>query len=107
MKEAMTKEKEMHPAYGPPEPMVPPLELYASVLFDAGRTEEAFAAYEEMLRRLPNRSQSLLGAARAAEKLGKHDVALARYETLAAIASEGERTPRLEEAKRFLGETSP
>jgi tetratricopeptide (TPR) repeat protein len=107
MEEAMAKEKEMHPAYGPPEPMVPPLELYASVLFEAGRTEEAFAAYEEMLRRLPNRSQSLLGAARAAEKLGKHDVALARYETLAAIAADGERTPRLEEAKRFLGETSP
>jgi tetratricopeptide (TPR) repeat protein len=107
MEEAIAKEKEMHPAYGPPEPMVPPLELYASVLFDAGRTEQAEKAYEEMLRRLPNRSQSLLGAARTAEKLGKHDVARARYETLASIGSHGESTPRLEEAKRYLGETSP
>ena len=42
MKEAMAKEKEMHPAYGPPEPIVPPFELYGYVLLESGAPRRRF-----------------------------------------------------------------
>jgi tetratricopeptide (TPR) repeat protein len=107
MEEAMAKEKDMHPAYGPPEPIVPPFELYGYVLLESGRAEEALPVFEEMLVRMPNRALAILGAARSAEKLGRREVAGKHYQALRSMWSEGEKTRRLEEAERFLGETSP
>jgi tetratricopeptide (TPR) repeat protein len=107
LEDAMAKEKEMHPAYGPPEPTVPPRELYGYVLLEAGRAEEAARAFDEMLVRMPNRTRSLLGAARAAEKLGRRENARRYYSTLSSIWAESEDTASVEEARRFLQETSP
>jgi tetratricopeptide (TPR) repeat protein len=107
MEEAMAKEKDMHPAYGPPEPIVPPFELYGYVLLESGRAEEALPIFEEMLVRMPNRALAILGAARSAEKLGRREVAGKHYQALRSMWSEGEKTRRFEEAERFLGETSP
>ncbi len=107
MEEAMAKEKDMHPAYGPPEPIVPPFELYGYVLLESGRGEEALKVFEEMLVRMPNRALATLGAARSADKLGRREAASEHYRALKAMWSSGERTRRLEEAERFLGETSP
>ncbi len=107
MEEAMAKEKEMHPAYGPPEPIVPPFELYGYVLLESGRAEEALPVFEEMLVRMPNRALATLGAARSAEKLGRREAASEHYRALKTMWSSGERTRRLEEAERFLGEDSP
>jgi tetratricopeptide (TPR) repeat protein len=107
MEEAMAKEKDMHPAYGPPEPIVPPFELYGYVLLESGRAEEALPVFEEMLVRMPNRALAILGAARSAEKLGRREVAGKHYQALRSMWSEGEKTRRFEEAERFLGETSP
>ncbi len=106
MEEAMAKEKEMHPAYGPPEPIVPPFELYGYVLLESGKAEEALPVFEEMLVRMPHRALAILGAARSADKLGRREVATRHYRALRSMWSEGERTRRLEEAERFLGETS-
>jgi tetratricopeptide (TPR) repeat protein len=107
MKEAMEKEKGMHPAYGPPEPIVPPFELYGYVLLESGRAEEALAVFEEMLVRMPHRSLAILGAARAGEKLGRREIAAKHYQALRTMWSGGEKTRRFEEAERFLGETNP
>ena len=107
MEEAMAKEKGMHPAYGPPEPIVPPFELYGYVLLESGRADEALKVFEEMLVRMPNRALAILGAARSADKLGRREVAGTHYQALRSMWSEGEKTRRLEEAERFLGETSP
>jgi hypothetical protein len=107
MEEAMAKEKEMHPAYGPPEPIVPPYELYGYVLLESGRAEEALPVFEEMLVRMPNRALAILGAARTADKLGRREIAAKHYQALRSMWSGGERTRRFEEAERFLGETSP
>jgi tetratricopeptide (TPR) repeat protein len=106
MEEAMSKEKEMHPAYGPPEPIVPPFELYGYVLLESGQAEKALAVFEEMLVRMPNRALAILGAARSADKLGRREVAARHYQALSSMWSEGEKTRRLEEAERFLGVTS-
>jgi tetratricopeptide (TPR) repeat protein len=102
MKEALEKEKEMHPAYGPPEPIVPPYELYGYVLLESGRAEEALAVFEEMLVRMPHRALAILGAARSGDKLGRREVAEEHYRALRTMWSGGERTRRLEEAERFL-----
>jgi len=107
MEEAMAKEKGMHPAYGPPEPIVPPFELYGYVLLESGRADEALKVFEEMLVRMPNRALAILGAARSADKLGRREVAGTHYQALRSMWSEGEKTRRFEEAERFLGETSP
>jgi tetratricopeptide (TPR) repeat protein len=106
MEEAMEKEKGMHPAYGPPEPIVPPFELYGYVLLESGRAEEALKVFEEMLVRMPNRALATLGAARSADKLGRSEVASQHYQALKAMWSKGEKTGRLEEAERFLEKTS-
>ena len=63
VKEALAIEAEMHPAYGPPEPIKPPQELYGEILLKLGRAQEAAAHFEEMQIRFPNRTQSILGAA--------------------------------------------
>ncbi len=107
MEEAMEREKGMHPAYGPPEPIVPPFELYGYVLLESGRAEEALPVFEEMLVRMPNRALAILGAARSADKLGRREVAGKHYQSLRSMWADGERTRRLEEAERFFGETSP
>ena len=107
MEEAMEKEKGMHPAYGPPEPIVPPFELYGYVLLESGRAEEALEVFEEMLVRMPNRALAILGAARSADKLGRREVAGKHYQALRSMWSGGEKTRRFEEAERFLGETVP
>ena len=107
MEAAIEKEKEMHPAYGPPEPMVPPVELYGDVLMATGRLADAAKQYDQMIARMPNRTQSLLGAARAADALGDHEKARRRYAELAAIWVDSEQTPGLREVKTHTSESSP
>jgi tetratricopeptide (TPR) repeat protein len=107
MEEAMAKEKSMHPAYGPPEPIVPPFELYGYVLLESGHAEKALPVFEQMLVKMPNRSLARLGAARSAEKLGRREVASEHYRALMEMWASGEKTRRLEEAERYLGEAAP
>jgi len=106
MEAALEKEKEMHPAYGPPEPMVPPRELYAEVLMKAGRVADAAKQFDVMMARMPNRTQSILGAARAADAVGDQETAARRYAELAAIWVDSEETSELSEVKAHSSETS-
>lgn len=106
MKEAVEKENEMHPAYGPPEPMVPPMELYGQVLLEAGRYDEASEAFEAMMVRMPNRTHSILGAARTADASGDAARAVEHYRHLAEIWSDSEETPRLQEAQAHLSSSA-
>ena len=99
---AIEKEKEMHPAYGPPEPMVPPQELYGYILLKTGRYEEAAKVFDDMIARMPNRTKSLVGAARTADAMGDRAAALAHYERLASLWSESDETARSREVKEHL-----
>ncbi len=64
-KEAAEIEATMAAPSGPPEPIKPARELYADVLLEAGRLNDAAIAYEQALLRTPNRTPSVKGLARA------------------------------------------
>jgi tetratricopeptide (TPR) repeat protein len=67
---------------GKGEVELPAREMLAEMELLAGRPEEALQEYAASLRSDPNRFNGLLGAARAAEKLGKMDAAAGYYRTL-------------------------
>lgn len=102
VKEALAIEAEMHPSYGPPEPIKPPQELYGEILLELGRTQEAAAQFEEMQIRFPNRTQSILGAAQAAVKKGDAAKARRYYKHLLKIWDDTSQSPGLQEAKQYL-----
>jgi tetratricopeptide (TPR) repeat protein len=102
--EAVKAESQMAPPSGPPEPLKPAYELYAEILLDQGRTKEAAQQFEKALLRMPNRAASLLGAARAAAKLGDGEAARRYYSQLAEIWRQADPgSPELAEAKSYLG----
>lgn len=81
--EAAALEESLPAPSGPPDPAKPALELYGEALLKEGRAEEAAKQFEKSLARMPNRSLSLLGAARAAAKLGDEAGARGLYARLA------------------------
>jgi tetratricopeptide (TPR) repeat protein len=87
---------------GPPEPMKPALELYGDVLLEAGRAAEAAAAYAHSLLRMPKRTPSLLGLARASAKAGDMAAARRHYTELATMPGAAPASPAVQEAQRFL-----
>jgi len=69
-----------------PGEVLPARELYADMLFETGDYEKSLTAYRVVLKSSPNRLNALLGAARAAAKLGnlrlaEHFYAIAREQT--------------------------
>jgi hypothetical protein len=82
---AAKAEDAMSPPSGPPDLLKPAQELYGEVLLEAGKADEAAAQFRSSLLRTPQRSASLLGAARAAVKLGHEEEARGLYADLAAI----------------------
>ena len=105
MDQAVAIEKAMHPSYGPPEPMVPPRELYGQILLELDRPVDAAAKFADLLLHRPNRTQSMLGLARAAAKAGDRTTAKAQYEALTHIWAPDTELPGRQEAKLFLSET--
>ncbi len=89
--------------FGPPEVTKPPYEVLGELLLDAGRAIEARAAFDKALQRAPNRSRSVLGLARAWDKLGKVETSAQFYARfLANCSSSDERTKDRDEAERYL-----
>jgi tetratricopeptide (TPR) repeat protein len=71
---------------GKGEVELPVREMLAEILLLEGRSAEALQEYELSLRSDPNRFNALLGAAQAAEKLGRPQVATRYYRQLGATA---------------------
>jgi tetratricopeptide (TPR) repeat protein len=102
---AAEAESRLSPPSGPPDPMKPSHELYGEALLELGRAEEAGKQFELSLLRTPNRTASLLGAARVAVKRGDGDAARRYYGQLAEIWQQADSDhPELAEAKRYLEE---
>lgn len=87
-----------------PGNVAPSRELLAEMLLELKRPAEAFAEFEQSLKRDRNRFRSISGAARAAEAAGKREGARDYYARLQLVpADEDSERPELARAKAFIG----
>ncbi len=87
-----------------PGAVLPARELYADMLAEEQRWDEALAAYEATLRISPNRFNSLAGAGWVAERAGKAAEAREYYGRLLEVAGKGDTVRSgLARARSFLG----
>jgi len=89
-----------------PGPLAPARELLGYILLEAGRAQEALAAFEATVKKEPNRFRGLYGAGRAAENAGDRARARTFYEQLLDVAQDADTDrPELRHARAFLGRT--
>jgi len=102
MKEAtdMEDSTSKHPVT--PGEVLPARELYADLLVAQQKYEAAFREYIEVLKKEPNRFNSLYGAGLTAGKSGDIPAAIRYYAKLLSIAAAQSDRPELIEAKAFL-----
>ena len=101
MKEAAEMEDKTEKHSVTPGEVLPARELLADMLLQLNKPADALAAYEEDLRKHPNRFNGLYGAAAAAERSGNLVKAKDWYQQLLSVATTPGR-PELETAKSFL-----
>jgi tetratricopeptide (TPR) repeat protein len=101
-REAADKEErvEKHPVT--PGPLIPARELLGDILMVHKQPAEALVAYEATLKREPNRTRTIVGAARAASAAGKSEVARTYYRRVIDIMDANATRPELREAKAFV-----
>jgi tetratricopeptide (TPR) repeat protein len=87
-----------------PGSVLPVRELLGRALMDADRADEALAAFEASLAVNPGRFAAVNGAARAAEKAGRKEIAVKYYGELLSLAGsvDPDREPSLAHARAFL-----
>ena len=102
MKKATATAEEMGAPAGAATPIKPAHELYGEILLELGRAEEAAQQFEASLLRMPSRTLSLRGLARAAEKLGDAETARASYEKVLINLGKHPSHPSYQEAKAFV-----
>ena len=68
----MDAEQRLPAPLGLPKPVKPAAELLGEVLLEIGRPREAIAPFQIALRRNANRTLSVLGLARAAQRERRH-----------------------------------
>jgi tetratricopeptide (TPR) repeat protein len=82
--------------------VLPARELYADMLLQLKQNEMALRTYETVLKKSPNRFNSLYGAGLAAERSGKTEEAVIYYKLLSEIADPNSSRPELVLANAFL-----
>ena len=88
--------------YGPPRISKPTAELLGDVLLELGDNEQAALAYEDQLTRSQLRTNSLLGLARAAARIGDTAKSRHAYELLRDIWHSADATaPALVEVNEY------
>jgi predicted TPR repeat methyltransferase len=86
-----------------PGPLAPSRELLGEMLLASGDATAALAAFEETMRKEPNRFRGMFGAASAADKAGNRTAARQHYEKLLQIATGGsEDRVELQQARAFV-----
>jgi tetratricopeptide (TPR) repeat protein len=85
LREAVAIEESMRPPNGAADPVKPAHELLGEVLLQVGQPADAAAAFDACLLRMPNRSRSLHGSAKAHAAAGHGDIAAERYATLSSF----------------------
>jgi tetratricopeptide (TPR) repeat protein len=98
----MEDSTEKHPVT--PGEVLPARELLGDMLLEMQQNEDALQAYETVLKKCPNRFNSLYGAGVAAEKSGNGQKAIFYYKQLSTITdSANSDRPELAAGKSFLG----
>lgn len=91
-----------------PGQILPAHEQLADLFALRGRDVDALDQYELALKSFPHRFNAHLGAARAAHRAKRDDVARAHYEQLLAMTKHAtSRRPELDEARAFVGAPAP
>ncbi|HZK64388.1 MAG TPA: hypothetical protein VFC34_09595 [Puia sp.] len=85
-----------------PGEVIPARELLGDMLMQMGNSKGALAAYQDDLKRHPNRFNGLYGAAVAAEKSGDAGKARYYYQQLSDISTIHSTRPELAAARHFL-----
>jgi tetratricopeptide (TPR) repeat protein len=97
----MEDSTEKHPVT--PGEVLPARELLADMFFQMNENENALQAYEAVLKKCPNRFNSLYGAGEAAKRSGNTQKAILYFRQLSAIADTiNSGRPELAEASAFL-----
>jgi len=105
LRKATALEESSKPPSGPPVLVKPSHELLGDILLRAGRPKEAAQQFDISLLRQPNRARSLLGAARAAAKMGDAKQAGVAYANFLRQWQQGDaQLPELREAQNYLKE---
>jgi predicted Zn-dependent protease len=79
-------------------------ELYAELLYEAGRYPEAVRWFERTLQRTPNRTRPWLGMARAKRRMGDAAGSRVAYERVMANWQRADQSlPELTEVRAALG----
>jgi len=87
-----------------PGQLLPAHEQLGDLLAMRGRHADALAEYELALKAFPHRFNAHLGAARAAKKANRPDVARAHYEHIVAMTKHAtSRLAEIDEARAFVG----
>jgi tetratricopeptide (TPR) repeat protein len=103
LRKATALEESAPPPSGPPVLVKPSHELLGDILLRAGRPKEAAQQFAISLLRQPNRARSLLGAARAAAKMGDAQRAGVAYALFVRQWQQGDlQLPELIEAQNYL-----
>ncbi len=105
MDEAVAMVEAMAPPRGSANPIQPVHELYGELLMEMGRHEEEANMFATSLERMPRRSRSLLGMARASIEIGEADTAAEAYRELTGVWQGRDDFPGMHEARQYLGET--
>ena len=82
--------------------LLPAGELLADLYLELGRHAEALTTYEAVLKRQPNRFNSLCGAARAAELVGEPGRARSHYQMLIQVADPSSSRECLRNGRAFV-----
>ncbi len=96
MREAATREDATEKAAVTPGPIKPARELLGEMLLQVKQPAEALTAFEQTLKKEPNRFRAVYGAAQAAKAAGKRAEAAAYYAQLVTIARQADTPARPE-----------
>jgi tetratricopeptide (TPR) repeat protein len=83
---------------------IPPREMLADMLLELNKPADALAEYKAVLKRAPNRFDSLFGAASAAESAGNAREAQEFYARLVAVSAPKADRPELRQARTLIAQ---
>ncbi len=103
MQEAVEIEKKTSKHPVTPGDVLPAIELLGDMLLALNRPKEALVAYEENLKKHPERFNGLYGAAMAAKQAGNQEKAYQYFKHLIELSNNSNSTrPEITEAKKYI-----